>query len=73
MSIKDLLLLAKATKYIIIFCFVILLYSGVSISFILGRQIDWAELAYVCAVNIPALWIMIKIEKYLQSRNSLCN
>jgi uncharacterized membrane protein len=73
MPIKDLLLLTKGTKCIIIFGLIVLLYNSVSVSFILDRQIDWAELAYVCAVNIVALWIMIKIEKYLQSRNSLCN
>jgi hypothetical protein len=71
MSIKDLLLLTKGSKCIIIFCFIILLYSNVSVSFILGRQIDWIELAYICAVNMPALWIVINVEKYLQRNDSL--
>lgn len=28
----------------------------------LDLQIDWTELAYICAVNIVVLWLVIKIE-----------
>lgn len=73
MPIKDLLLLAKGAKCIIIFCFIFLLYNSVSVSFMLNLQIDWAEIVYICAVNIVALWLVIKIEKYFKQRNSLCN
>ena len=73
MSTKDLLLLTKGAKYITIFCFITLLYNSVSVSFMLNRQTDWAEIAYICAVNLAALWVMVKIERYLQRRSSLCN
>ena len=73
MPFIDLFLLTKGVKYIIIFCFVVLLYNSVSASFILDRQIDWEELAYICMVNIVALWLVIKIQQYLQRRNSLYN
>lgn len=73
MSIKDLLLLAKGAKYIIIFCFITLLYNSVSVSFMLDRQLDWPEIAYICLINISVLWIVMKVEKYLKQRNSLSN
>lgn len=71
MPTKDLLLLAKGAKYIIIFCLVVLLYNIVSVSFVFDRQINWEELAYICVTNLPALWIIVKTEKYLKQRNSL--
>jgi len=66
---KDLPLLVKSAKYIVILSLVALLYSNVSISFMMGQQLHWSELAYICLFYIPLLWIMIKVEKYLRLKN----
>ena len=68
---KDLPLLVKATKYIVILSFVALIYSNVSISFTMGQQLHWSELAYICVFYIPSLWIMIKVAKYLRMKNAI--
>lgn len=73
MRTKDLLLLAAGAKYIIIFCFIALLYNSVSVSVMLDQKIDWTELAYICVTNIVGLWLIVKIEKFLKLRNSLSN
>ena len=67
---KDLPLLAKGAKYIVILSFVALIYSNISISFMMGQQLHWSELAYICVFYIPSLWIMIKVEKYLRMMDS---
>lgn len=68
----QLLLLAKTAKYVSIICFIASLMGFVSVSYMLN-QVDWSELAYICMINIPAIFLIVKVEKYLKQRNSLIN
>ncbi|MDF2636829.1 MAG: hypothetical protein K0R78_3703 [Pelosinus sp.] len=77
MSIKDLLILVKGSKYIIISAFIILSYNSISISLALGQKIDWVELGYMSMFVIATIWIALEAEKrlknHIKQRNSLGN